>query len=228
MIIDFNLKGAERKPLVKALGEILNTEPQYLGVVTKAYKIGDNSVTLNGELVIGATVDGNALLKTLEERGFTPVKVSGISVGTVQPTPAVQDADPGLTVEVPKECVNAGNLEKLISAKGSLIKKALGVDDLPIKVSEETVSFPWFGSVDSDSAKAYTHFISALCEMSKAVKTVSAKEKEVDNEKYAFRCFLLRLGFIGAEFKEERKVLLRNLTGSSAFKNGGAVDENPG
>lgn len=64
--------------------------------------------------------------------------------------------------------------------------------------------------------------------MSKAVKTVSAKEKEVDNEKYAFRCFLLRLGFIGAEYKEERKVLLRNLTGSSAFKNGGAVDENPG
>ena len=56
--------------------------------------------------------------------------------------------------------------------------------------------------------------------MARTQKRVTAKEKEVDNERYAFRCFLLRLGFIGAEYKEERKILLRNLTGSSAFKNG--------
>ena len=49
---------------------------------------------------------------------------------------------------------------------------------------------------------------------------MKAKEKIVDNEKYAFRCFLLRLGFIGTEYKTERKILLRNLSGSSAFKAG--------
>ena len=49
--------------------------------------------------------------------------------------------------------------------------------------------------------------------------------KETDNDKYAFRCFLLRLGFIGSEYKSERKILLRNLTGSSAFRNGGAANE---
>jgi hypothetical protein len=49
---------------------------------------------------------------------------------------------------------------------------------------------------------------------------VTAKEKETDNEKYAFRCFLLRLGFIGDEYKETRRVLLRNLTGSAAFRSG--------
>lgn len=48
---------------------------------------------------------------------------------------------------------------------------------------------------------------------------------EIDNDKYAFRCFLLRLGFIGSEYKTERKILLRNLTGSSAFRNGGAANE---
>ena len=48
----------------------------------------------------------------------------------------------------------------------------------------------------------------------------SVQEREVENEKYAFRCFLLRLGFIGEEYKVERKILLKNLTGSSAFKNG--------
>ncbi len=43
--------------------------------------------------------------------------------------------------------------------------------------------------------------------------------REEPNEKYAFRCFLLRLGFIGPEYKAQRKVLLRNLNGSAAFKN---------
>ena len=46
------------------------------------------------------------------------------------------------------------------------------------------------------------------------------KVTDVDNEKYAFRCFLLRLGMIGEEYKAARKVLLRNLTGSSAFRSG--------
>ena len=48
----------------------------------------------------------------------------------------------------------------------------------------------------------------------------TAYEKTVKNEKYAFRCLLLRLGFVGAEYKADRKILLKNLTGSSAFKSG--------
>ena len=48
-------------------------------------------------------------------------------------------------------------------------------------------------------------------------KRVSSKPTETDNDKYAFRCFLLRLGFIGKEYKTARKILLRNLTGNSAF-----------
>ena len=62
--------------------------------------------------------------------------------------------------------------------------------------------------------------------MAKTQKRVTAKEKDVDNEKYTFRCFLLRLGFIGAEYKEDRKILLRNLSGSSAFKASTAAKEN--
>lgn len=56
--------------------------------------------------------------------------------------------------------------------------------------------------------------------MARAQKRVTAKEKIVDNEKYAFRCFLLRLGMIGSAYKESRKILMQNLTGSSAFKSG--------
>lgn len=132
----------------------------------------------------------------------------------------------GLTVEIPLEKVAMGNLTKLLDAKGGLIRKALGISELPIEVLEDRVAFPWFSELpDADAVQAYTHFILALCEMSKNAKRVTVTEKTVDNEKYAFRCFLLRLGFIGAEYKTERKILLKNLSGSSAFKNGGKSHE---
>ena len=68
--------------------------------------------------------------------------------------------------------------------------------------------------------RTYTKFIAALCATAKEQKRVTAKEKSVDNEKYAFRCFLLRLGFIGEDYKAERKILLRNLSGNGSFKSG--------
>jgi hypothetical protein len=61
--------------------------------------------------------------------------------------------------------------------------------------------------------------ISALSKMAKEATRVTATEKEVESEKYAFRGFLLRLGFIGADSKAQRKILLKNLSGSAAFPN---------
>ena len=77
-----------------------------------------------------------------------------------------------------------------------------------------------YNGTDPDAVKAYTHFVTALCEMARNQKRITSKEKDTDNDKYAFRCFLLRLGFIGESYKQERKILLRNLSGSSAFKSG--------
>lgn len=82
-----------------------------------------------------------------------------------------------------------------------------------------------FTPEDTEEVKAYTHFIAALGKMSRDLKRISATEKEVDNEKYAFRCFLLRLGFIGNEYKAERKILLKNLSGNSSWKNGAPEKE---
>jgi hypothetical protein len=60
--------------------------------------------------------------------------------------------------------------------------------------------------------------------MSLKQKRISSIEKPTENEKYAFRCFLLRLGFIGDDYKKSRKILLKNLSGSSAFKSGSAKE----
>lgn len=124
-----------------------------------------------------------------------------------------------LTITFPVDCVNIDNLNNLLTAKSSLIKNALGIASLPIEVTEDKGSFPWFATMpEPDKVTAYTQLISALCKMSKEQKRILAKEKPVDNEKYAFRCFLLRLGFIGDEYKTTRKILLQNLSGNGAWK----------
>ncbi|MDD4700020.1 MAG: virulence protein [Oscillospiraceae bacterium] len=129
-----------------------------------------------------------------------------------------------LTIDLPSSAFTDAaleNLKRLVESKSSLIKKALGTDYIPIITTEETISFPWFqGELTSDEVKAYTHFVTALCETAKTQQRVNATEKQVENEKYAFRCFLVRLGFVGSEYKAERKILLKNLSGNSAFKNG--------
>ena len=98
------------------------------------------------------------------------------------------------------------------------MKHAFLKDELKIEVDEEKISFPWFDLKDDEHVKAYSQFITAITKMAKEQKRILNREKEVENEKYAFRCFLLRLGFIGDEYKKTRKILLENLSGSAAFK----------
>ena len=79
-----------------------------------------------------------------------------------------------------------------------LFKHAFRAEQLEVVITQNQVSFPWFPlASEPDAVSAYTEFISKLCELAIKLKRVSLKDKEVENEKYAFRCFLLRLGFIG-------------------------------
>ena len=113
------------------------------------------------------------------------------------------------------------NLDALLLSKGRLIRHAFDIREATYTLEGDRITFAWLhGTITDETAKAYAEFISKLCEMARAQKRVTAKEKIVDNEKYAFRCFLLRLGMIGNAYKESRKILLQNLTGSSAFKSG--------
>ena len=218
MKIDFNLKGAERKELVKAISRITGIKAEYQGMPTTNFVIGDFTVTAEGALVYDDKIDAGELLNELAEAGFEGTADKSEGKELKVPEPNI------LTIEMPADKVNTGNLQKLLDAKGALIRKALGIDSLAFEIHEDRVSFPWFIDPAPDYALAYTQFIAAICKMSTEQKRVTAKVREVNNEKYAFRCFLLRLGFIGNEFKQSRKILLSNLDGSSAFK---TVKEDP-
>ena len=130
-----------------------------------------------------------------------------------------------LTIEMPLEGFTPeklDNLTKLVNAKAMLLKAALGADELPIQMTDDTLWFPWFsGNIDGAHAQAYATLISLLCKTALEKKRVTAKEKGLEGSpKYAMRCFLLSLGFIGDEYKAARKILLSKLDGNSSWKNG--------
>lgn len=212
MKVIYNL--TDRKPFVKALEEITGAKAVYMKTPTYAYTVDYFTVTREGNLIFDDMADSEEIERVLEEldqRGFH----------CESPETEPQGETVGLTVAMPLNKVLVGNLTNLLEAKGWLIKKALGISELPIEITEEQISFPWFSvGLDDDTVKAYTDFIAALCKMSREQKRISNMEKAVENEKYAFRCLLLRLGFVGAKYKANRKILLKNLTGSSAFKSG--------
>lgn len=229
MVIKYNVTGTDRKRLVTALSKLTGVKAKYLGMPSMAYEVGDFIIDKNGTLEFcdkANRTEIESVAENLLSEGFTPMEET-------KGTEAAQTADSGtfgLCISMPRNSFTdtaLENVKAIIQVKGELIRHALRLDDLPIKISEEEVSFPWFEEMPSpEEVQAYTHFISALCEMARNQKRIMAKEKETPNEKYTFRCFLLRLGFIGKEYKEERKILLRNLTGSSAFKGGDKNEDN--
>jgi hypothetical protein len=198
---------------VQAISEITGENAEYQFMPTCAYSIGTMTVDKEGTLHCedGTNIDG--LLQELRKRGFIT---------------ETENDNHQLTISIPKEILNEqtlSNLDRILENKGTLIKHALQTDSLKYTVTETEVQFPWFTVNDSEDADAYSHFITALIDMAKNQKRINNKPDTSDNEKYTFRCFLLRLGFIGGEFKSLRKVLLRNLSGSSAFRHGGTANE---
>lgn len=216
MTITIHAQGAERKRLVQTISDWLDVPANYCGAPTFNYEVDYFTIDRNGSLSFDDRADSKViecLLQHIYDEGFD------IDQSHTEDEPC------GVCVSVPKSQftdTSLENLKALIAAKGGLIKKALGVDDLTIEITDTKVSFPWFSATPTpEELKAYDTFICKLCELERTQKRVTATEKPTDNEKYAFRCFLLRLGFIGAEYRDARRILLKNLSGFSAFKNGG-------
>ena len=237
--LNFNVAGDERKKLVKAVGAYKQVTPEYLGVPSFAFRIDEMIIDKDGILIIEGGMEPEKLqefLKYLEEKGFhttvaatedtptedTPTEPAAQAEYEMEPEDTPTEEPTLLTIEVPRDGFTEEsiiNLQKIIDSKASLLRKALGTDDLSVQISEDRIAFSWFHIEDPANTSAYAHLVSALCQMAQKAKRVTAKEKPVESEKYAMRIWLQRLGFGGAEFKEERALLLKNLSGTSAFKN---------
>ena len=203
MNIRFNIEKSQRKALAQKIGELTGSEVKYLGVPSCGYQIG--AYTLNKEAMLYGDALPDDIRSELQKAGYT-----------------AEDEPVVLTISMPRDFFGEQGLENLlqiIENKETLLKHALNTESLAVNECEETVEFPWFTVEKDGDGDAYARFITALCEFAKNLQRVVNKTDTSDNEKYAFRCFLLRLGMIGEEYKPVRRVLLRRLTGSSAYRN---------
>ena len=224
MIKHFNVSGDTKKKLVKLISSHLGLQSKYLGVPSCAYRIGSYTVNKDGSLSWEEDDEmTEGLLEALKAEGFSAEEDDEETEEEVLVEEEMEEEAEvnRLCISFPKsmyEKHTLENLKNLVESKGALMKKAFRTESLEIVEDDEKVSFPWFELIDSDHFNAYTQFITAITKMAKEQKRILGREREVENDKYAFRCFLLRLGFIGDDYKLTRKILLENLEGSAAFK----------
>lgn len=154
MKANYKVTGNDRKALVAAIENLTGDKAVYMRMPTCAYEIGDITVDKEGGLTCDDADKLERLIHNLIADGFTPEDTE---------EDESDDKAIGLTISLPLDKVAVGNLTNLLTAKERLIKKALGIDDLDIEVSEDTISFPWFTEMpDPETVKAYTHFILTL------------------------------------------------------------------
>lgn len=219
MIIHYRASGKDRKRLAQTVAKEIGVDAIYQGAPTFSYKMDYFTVDREGALIFDDEMGGDEaerVLDAIADAGFLPDEGEEEDM----------EEKSGIAIQMPEMSGDEiSRLEQLIESKESLLKKAIGADSLAVGEKDGKLDFAWFKEdAEPDEVKAYMDLVTALCRMAKEAKRITGKDKPVENEKYAFRCFLLRLGFIGDEFKTSRKVLLKNFSGSSAFK-GGAKHE---
>jgi len=220
--VQLTLNGRKRKEAADCVGAALGITPIYCKAPTYAYAIGKAKINREAILSFDESMSKkacSAVLSNLQAARFYTPEIAEEPATT--PTQAEPDR---LIIQMPLDGFSPeklDNLFKLVASKATLLQKAIGADSLPIAQSQDTIDFPWF-KIDAtpEEIAAYTQLVSKLCDMVKKQQRVLATEQPTDNEKYTFRCFLLRLGFIGEEYAQSRKILLQNLSGNGSHKSG--------
>jgi hypothetical protein len=232
----------DRKETVKILGEHFGVKPEYMGVPSFAYQIKSPQgiITVDKEGGIknseGIEVELEELLNDFKEE---PIKGKNIASELTFP----MDGHTGITLrnlinmisskqtvikkalDIETDIVTGEFVEGINNIRIASIEDFktavldIGAEKCPginFNFEKETLEFKFIK--DFENAEIADQFAEALNESSKKFKHSSPKERQTDNEKYTFRTWLLRLGFIGDRYKEARNQLLSKLDGNSAFR----------
>ena len=234
-----------RKEVVKAVAEILNTPSKYLGVPSCNFQVGNCIIDRAGPVETDDEKTAEIVLAGLIEREFVD---------------APETDESKLLVSFPMEGMTALNLKNLIfliHSRQYLINQSVGeknfsipdglVEELEgngevtaeafedslrayeedikgIKIAEGNLTFRFPYTEDAVRAKAYTDLASAMMRQAKEQKRIDAAERIEENEKYYMRIWLLRIGFGGKEMKDSRNTLMEKLRGHSAFRTQADID----
>ena len=213
---------------------VLISDLQERGFVAEIISDTDNNDELTAENAAAtdnSTATTEASLEADDVEAGTETADDTVVTENIASTEANDAESPDiLTIEVPDTGFTPEakeNIKKIVASKKTVLEKALGSDGLPIVEKDGKITFPWFTlhGIDGE-ADAYSRLVTAICKMAKEQKRVTATEKPIENEKFTMRLFLIRLGFIGDEYKTARKILLRNLSGNASWKSGHKPEQN--
>ena len=230
---------ANRKDVVKAVSGILGEPSKYLGVPTCAYEVGNCTIDRSGAVETEDEKTAELVTAGLLEQGLIETPSTEIE-GTTVSLPVE-----GMTAEGLKNLIflthskqyliNRAFAEEVFRIPAELVE-ALGSAEIPdaetfmqtfqshaegcrgISFQDGMITFTLPAISDPDMIKAFTHLAAAMVQQAREQKRISPKETIEENEKYYMRIWLLRLGFGGAEGKEVRDLLMKNLKGHSAFR----------
>lgn len=86
-------------------------------------------------------------------------------------------------------------------------------------MAEDTITCPWFTSDHTvEQIEACQVLLEKVAENAATSRTLAATSRTEESAKYAMRCWLIRLGLNGPDYKQVRKTLLANLEGNAAWK----------
>ena len=232
---------ANRKDVVKAVSAILGQPSRYLGVPTCAYEVGNCTIDRSGAVETEDEKTAELVRAGLLEQGFLGSPEPETETGGAEVSLPME----GMTAENLKNLIYlihskqylinkafAGEVfripaaltEELGSAGLSDAEAFLNIfqkhsgDCKGIGFSDGKVTFTLPATDDADMIRAFTHLAAAMAQQAKEQRRIRPDETIEENEKYYMRIWLLRLGFGGAEGKEVRNLLLKNLKGNAAFR----------
>ena len=226
MELHYGVNGKDRKRLAEVVGEVIGEKPVFGGLPAFLYEVGYVKIFKGGKIVITERTDKqiSEIIQAASKAGFTceeeKVQTNLFNEEAPQSSPDI------ITISIPRwdKLTNSKliNLQRIIHAKQELFCKAFGCEKAELIVYSDRVEFPWFERTGKENEeKIYTYFCNRLRDLAIKLKWVNqAKEVDDPNDKYAFRCLLLRMGYVGSRYKDARKFLLKNLSGSTAFRHG--------
>lgn len=238
--------GIERKQVANTIAQAIGTEASYAGVPSFSYEAGgwrinrECIVTMPETLIedkaairsvldalkaAGTMTDGNGTV-ILSLEGHTGNTLRNVVNLIWSKHSLLKKALGWETDIVPASLVNAINAVSIDTLEefAKVINDGIdagqieGESDLDFDLAEKTIRFSFsHATFEVDEVLAFITLCWQINEQAKKQKFSSTKQWEVENEKYAMRCFLLKLGFVGEAFKTERKILLAKLWGDAAY-----------
>ena len=240
----FNKTQEDRKVLVNRIGELIGKDLKYTGVPRCAYEGNGFTVTREGNLEVEDTVGDFIIEALIAESLITrPEEPEATSLTVSLPASRHTGAtlrnlinllftradllnkalgtsfrvEEGLTDFLRDESGlhTAEDIRKAVAAYEEEHGKA--IDGLVLE--PEKIIFSGLPATDNPTAlKAFTNLCALMNKQALKQNRIQAKSVREENEKYALRIWLVRLGMNGPEYKEDRKLLMENLSGHCAFR----------